>query len=283
MTIRRRKSAALLLALCVHVCPGRAARAQAAPPQTDQPAAMKFDEFGDVPASDIAARLDNFANALTEQPHTKGFVIAYRSHRDLPGLSGRLMNLMRTYLISSRGIDPNRIAGVDGGSAGCVVQELWLVQPGAAPKPLASAYRSDFEDVESTRKFDEAPFGPSEYSYHNTIDDSLEGYATALRKEPRATAHIIAYAQYVVHSWPAEDARGRKITRRRVELDPPGSAARELRRLRSLLIRKHDIPSSRIRLVDGGHRKWAQAELWIIPRGGHTPVATPNAFPKGRR
>jgi hypothetical protein len=282
MTQRRQKLAALLLTLCLHACAISAARAQGDPPPTTNPVAFKFDEFGDVPASDIAARLDNFANALMEQPQVKGFVIAYRSRRDLPGLSGRLMSLMRNYLINSRGIDPNRVAGVDGGSAGCIVQELWLVQPGAVPKPLASAYRSDFEDVESTRKFDEAPFG-RESTYHNSIVDSLEGYATALRKEPRSTAYIIAYAGYWVSHWQEEDERGQKRTRRHVELDPPGTAASVLRRLRSRLVTEQRIPSSRIKLINGGHRKWGQAELWIVPPGAHAPIATPNAFPKGRR
>lgn len=278
MMIRRRKPVALLLlALCVHACSGHATRAQTAPPP-----AVKFDEFGDVPASDIAARLDNFANVLMEQPHAKGFVIAYRSQRDLPGLSGRLMNLMRTYLITTRGIEPDRVAGVDGGAAGCVVQQLWIVPPGAAPAPLAGAYQSDYEDVESTRKFDEAPV-EAPHTYHNVIGDSLEGYANALRKEPRATGYLIVYAQYWVSHWQEHDERGRERTRRQVELDPPGRAARVLRSLRAELARKHGIPPSRIRLMDGGYRKWAEAELWIVPRGGHAPIATPNAFPKRRR
>lgn len=283
MTRRQRKFATLLLALCLHACPVSVAWAQAAQPQTTRPAAMKFDEFGDVPASDIAARLDNFANALMEQPQAKGFVIAYRSRRDLPGLSGRLMNLMRTYLIEARGIAPDRIAGVDGGEAACVSQELWVVPLGAAPVPRPDAYQVDYEDVDSIRKFDEAPLGPKYSSYHNSVEDSLEGYATALRKEPSATAYIIAYAQYSVTLWTDEDERGRKSTRRQVELDPPGTAARELRRIRNLLARRHAIPASRIKMVDGGHRRWAEAELWIVPRGAHAPTATPNAFPKRHR
>jgi hypothetical protein len=281
MTQRRQKFAALLLALCLHACSPNAARSQEALPQTAQPAAVKFDEFGDVAASDIAARLDNFANALRDQPQAKGFVIAYRSQRDLPGLSGRLMNLMRSYLLTTQRLDPDRIAGVDGGEAGCITQELWIVQPGAVPTPRSDAYQIDYEDVESIRKFDEAPLGPDS-SYHNSVYDSLEGYANALRKEPRAIAYVIAYAQYFVHDWRDVDERGRKSTRRQVELDPPGTAARELRRIRSELIRKHGIPASRIRLLDGGHRNFAQAELWIVPRGQRAPIATPNTFPKRR-
>ena len=277
-TARRPKSAALLFVVCATVCSAHAARVQTTPP-----AASKFDEFGDVPPSDIAARLDNFANALSGQPQAMGFVIAYRSRRDLPGLSGRLVNLTRSYLINARGIDASRIAGVDGGEAACVSQELWIVPPGAAPVPRRDAYQIDYEDVESIRKFDEAPLGPAETSYYNTAEDSLEGYATALRKEPRSTAYIIAYAQYWVTYWRDEGGRVKKSERRQVQLDPPGAAARGLRRLRNELVRKHGIPASRIRLLDGGHRRFAQAELWIVPRGQRAPIATPNTFPKRRR
>jgi hypothetical protein len=283
MTQRRRKLAALLLTLCLHACAISAARAQGDPPPTTNPVAFKFDEFGDVPASDIAARLDNFANALMEQPQVKGFVIAYRSRRDLPGLSGRLMSLMRNYLINSRGIDPNRVAGVDGGAAGCIAQELWLVPPGATPKPRDHAHEHGFVDIDSTRKFDEEAVDPSVGSYSQTIYHSLEGFANALRKEPRATGHIIAYSEYRVDRWEEEDERGRKRTSRRVHLDPPGTAARDMRHFRAELTSKYGISLSRIKLVNGGYRQWKEAELWIVPPGGHAPTPTPTSFPRGRR
>jgi hypothetical protein len=55
--------------------------------QSQNSEARKFDEFGDVYPSDMAARLDNFAVALQNEPTTNGFVFAYRSRRDLPGLN----------------------------------------------------------------------------------------------------------------------------------------------------------------------------------------------------
>jgi len=269
--------AALLFAASLSLCSSGSVFAQA-----EVPAARKFDEFGDVPASDLAARLDNFANELQTQTGAKGFMIAYRSRRDLPGLSGRLVSLMRNYLVETRGLAAERVAAVDGGVAGCVAQELWLVPAGAAPVPRADAYQSDFEDTDSTRKYDEAPLDAQD-SYHNTIYDSLEGYANALRKEPRSTAYLVAYAQYYISEWQEEDERGRKRTRRSVELDPPAVAARALRSFKNVLARKYAISPSRFKLVNGGYRKWAMMELWIVPRGGHAPIPTPNAFPKGRR
>jgi hypothetical protein len=51
--------------------------------------ARKFDEFGDIYMTDIKARIDGFAEALRNEPNARGFIIVYRTRRDLPGLSSR--------------------------------------------------------------------------------------------------------------------------------------------------------------------------------------------------
>src|SRR5205085_51932 len=70
--------------------------------QSDKYVARKFDEFGDVYVTDIKARADNFAIELQNNPMTKGFIIVYRSRRDLPGLSFRYADRIREYLVSTR-------------------------------------------------------------------------------------------------------------------------------------------------------------------------------------
>src|SRR6266850_139498 len=72
--------------------------------QPKENTARKFDEFGDVQYSDLIARLDNFAIALQGEPNAKGFIVVYRSHRDLPGLSNRMAIRSRDYLVNSRGL-----------------------------------------------------------------------------------------------------------------------------------------------------------------------------------
>lgn len=281
LTAGRPKAAALLFAACVAICFAQAARAQ-----SDTPPALKFDEFGDELPTSVAARLDNFANALQERPGTRGFIIVYRSHRDLPGISGRHMNWMRDYLINSRGLPPERVVGVDGGDASCLVHEFWIVQPGATPKPRDDAYPRHLHDTDAARKFDEYLFTVPEdeiVSYSTDYEAGLEGFAGALRKEPRSRAYLIAYEWYRVERSEEEDGRGRKRTSRRVYIDPPGTALRALRLYKAELVKKHGIAASRVRLLHGGHRKWRRMELWIVPPGEHAPVPTPNAFPKGRR
>jgi hypothetical protein len=57
--------------------------------QANPQAARKFDEFSDIQSSDLMARLDNFAIQLQNEPTVKGFILVYRSRRDLQGLSNR--------------------------------------------------------------------------------------------------------------------------------------------------------------------------------------------------
>jgi len=254
--------------------------------QTMSVSAQKFDEFGDVYPTDMAARLDNFTVALQNDPGARGFLIVYRSHRDLPGLSGRHLDWMKRYLIYSRGIRDDRIAAVDGGEASCLSHELWIVPVGSTPTPRTDAYPRGLDDMEAARKFDEyywdAPH-ESPISYGTEYEGTLEGFSQALRKEPRSLAYIIVYAQFRVVRTEDKDARGRVKIFREVWIDPPGTAARELRQRKIILVKEHGIAPSSVRLVNGGHRRSRHIELWIVPPGEHAPIPTPNAFPQKRR
>ncbi|HEX5706464.1 MAG TPA: hypothetical protein VFX96_04175, partial [Pyrinomonadaceae bacterium] len=189
MTDSMRRLAAVLVLACVVVCAAPHARGQ----ETER-RARKVDEFADIQLSDLMARLDYFANALTNEPGASGFIIVYRSRRDPEGLSGRVDDPMKRYLVESRGIPASRLATVDGGEASCFAVEFWLVPPGTAPTPRADAYTREFTDTESARKFDE-------YHYPLAHDDegqpeivlfgnSLEGFAAALHKQPRALGYV---------------------------------------------------------------------------------------------
>src|ERR1044072_490235 len=77
--------------------------------------ARKFDEFGDIEASNLIARLDNLAVQVQNEPGSKAFLIVYRTRRDLPGLSNRYANQMRRYLLDAKALPAERIVIVDGG------------------------------------------------------------------------------------------------------------------------------------------------------------------------
>ena len=253
------------LLFCVH---------EASAQDKPRPSARKFDEFGDILHSDLIARLDNFAIQIQQEPNVRGFIIVYRSRRDLPGLSNRLALISKDYLTSSRGLPKERIVTVDGGAAACLTQELWIVEPGAAPTPRADAYSRSYRSTSVARKFDEFYYPLREDNMELTdgmsIGDSpeaLEGFATALREQPRARAYVIAYKQH--------HPEGRT--------DSPGTARRMLQAVKEKLVKVYGIPASRITVADGGYRVLRELELWIVPRGVRVPVATPNVFPRKRR
>lgn len=255
--------------------------------QTSSVRARKFDEFGDAQLSDIAARLDNFAITLQNEPGTKAFVIADRSRRDLPGLSSSLAGWLRNYLVSNRGFSAERIIAIDGGVANCVSQELWLVPLGMAPTPRTDAYTTTFEDPDSSRKFYEATyyapdFGSESYSFD--VSNSLEGFSEALRRNPKSQGYLVTYAGYRVDDLSEFNEKGVAIKHgRRIVIEPTGVARKQLLESKKILVKEYKIPASRIKVIFGGYRGWPLMELWLVPRNGSPPVPTPDRFPKRSR
>lgn len=237
--------------------------------QTNIEPARKFDEFGDIDASDIIARLDNFAITLQNEPGTRAFLVVYRTRRDLPGLSNRYAHRMKGYLIESRGIEPARVVTVDGGYVSCLTQELWVVPIGATPQPRADAYSNRFASV--AYKFDEHYYARSsdevEIGYWPTapanLDAYLEAFALALQKNPRADAYLVAYTS------------GR--------FDRTSFAGEMLRRERDFLIKHYGIKPARIKTVNGGQGSWRRMELWIAPPGEGVPYEFRGRISQPRR
>lgn len=250
-------------------------------------AARKFDEFGDIQYSDKIARLDNFAIQLQNEPGTRGFIIVYRSRRDLPGLSNRLALWMKNYMMLTRGLAKDRIVTVDGGQALCLTQELWIVPVGATPAIRAGAYENAFVNPDVPLKFDEHYYASAEEDSDGNGLENLESYldafGAALRQHPRSSACIIAYAQYYVERGYVGDAEGNQSSYKRVHPDSKGVVWKILKAERDYLVKNFGISPSRIRTIDGGYRYFRQVELWMVPPGASAPIPTPNQFPKRRR
>jgi hypothetical protein len=275
-------AAALFVALISH-------SEQVAFAQAAQQEARKFDEFGDIQYSDLIARLDNLAVQLQSEPGTRGFLVVYRTRRDLPGLSNRYAQRMKTYLVKMRGLSKERVITVDGGVASCLTQELWIAPPGTAPKPRSDAYSRVLVDRDSARLFDEfsfySPLDENEAGGYIYLEDEakLEAFAEALRSEPRARAHIIVYGQHYIERGVMDYANGRSRAYKRPHVDPPGITRKERSNIRNILAKTYRIAPSRISVVDGGYRKERMVELWIVPPGEPAPMATPNSFPVRKR
>lgn len=237
--------------------------------QTSNSAARKFDEFPDIQASELVARLDNLAIALQNEPNARCFVIVYRSRRDLPGLSNRYAHRIKNYMVSSRGIDPERVITVDGGAAPCLSQELWIVPIGSAPQPRTDVYLNSYEP--SIYKFDEHYYALSsdrlETSYWAAAPDNLIGYlesfAETLKKSPRAVAYLVAY--------------------RSIHGDNLNVTRHMLSNEKDFLVTEFGIKSSRVKTVSAGFRESRTMELWISRNGDYAPVITSVRLERSRR
>ena len=238
--------------------------------QTGDPLARKVDEFADVEASELIARLDSLAIELHNEPNARTFLVVYRTRRDLPGLSNRYAHRMKNYLVDSRGISANRVLTVDGGIASCLVQELWIVSPGGTPKPRADAHFSSYQPP--AYKFDEHHYSSSQdpvdgTTYWREAPDDLLGYLEAfgleLQKNPKSIGYLIAY--------------------KRATSDRAAVSQNMLRTERNFLMKNLGIKPARIKTIDGGYRQWRTMELWIAQDSEGVPIITSYRFPSPRR
>jgi len=257
--------------------------------QTENKQARKFDEFGDLMSSDLIARLDNYAVQLMNEPNAKGFIIIYRTRRDLPGTNHDLAMRMKDYLVERRGLPRNRVVPVDGGLAENLIQELWIVPSGSAPIPRSDARIGYLQDPDIAWKFTEGPFLTVEmyrkfgvpYSHEAEVE-YLEAYANEVKKKANRLACIIVYAQYNPRPGLSDYADNYEPVRD-VRLDPPATARRQLLRASSLLMKDYGLRASRIKTIDGGYRKRRSIEYWIVPQGEPLPIPTPNSFPRRQK
>jgi hypothetical protein len=229
--------------------------------QNGNPRPRKFDEFtGDAGSEDIKARLHNFAIELQKQLNVQGHVIMYRSRREPPGISYRYVERARNYLVETRGLAPDRIVAVEGGTSDCFLYELWLGPVnGPLPERRFTYERTDsgvayLFDLLDTWVNDEAEVLPTA----DGNDWHLSAFAAELKKNPKSRAYIIAYPRYCTDCL----YDGHKAILQR---DDGGTIRNILQAKKDYLVREQGIHSSRITIVNGGYRKTREIELWIVP------------------
>lgn len=114
------------------------------------PLSRKFDEYGPIAFKDEKARLDNFAIQLENEPGSQAYIIAYDKRNDKAQARA---DRARTYLVSKRGIDSDRIKVVDGGARINSEVELWIAPTGAnPPKPTPTASPDKMQTSKDTVK-----------------------------------------------------------------------------------------------------------------------------------
>ena len=96
-------------------------------------ASNQFDICCGCASDDQKARLDNLAIELQNNPATTTYVIVYAARNSQQAHASGLLNRLKDYLVSKRGIDPSRVVTLDGGSRDEDCMELWVVPRGAVP------------------------------------------------------------------------------------------------------------------------------------------------------
>jgi hypothetical protein len=234
-TLIKRFSLFTLVALALSVSFGQS---------TGTGTAMKLDEIGDTIADDEMAYLDRLARSLGQFPDLRGYIIGYGVERMPPGHILKRLYGYRDYLVSKRGIEPDRVVVIAGANKDRASTELWVVPHGSAPpSPI-----SEFKIVPaSPLKFDVAyPDCPPEFTiYLYELEDSLKFYAQALRENPSAKGLILVYP-------------GRK--------GGFGRASSIAKHAKALVRTNYDIGTDRIKAqAVNSSRECTEVELWIAP------------------
>jgi hypothetical protein len=238
----------LLISVCLLFGGGISATTQS------PPVARKLDSYNDKIRHSEAEmwHLEDFlVPALSADPQSKAYIIAYGGRETDPGKARRYAVRAKNYLVNYRGINPERIVSVDGGRREEFVVELWLVPKDAKP-PEPSPTITVPDDLGDNLLFDAFDFGYDNFALK--VEDGparLDAFAAALKKEPNSWGCIVAYA--------AGGGDG-------FESDPPGTALRIAREQRAYLVKNHQLPVSRVSVIDGGYGGHT-VNLWLMRPG----------------
>lgn len=226
-----------------------------------------FDEFGNLRSGDLAARLDNYAIHLQQEPGSYGYIVVYAP----PSASKRIRQQISDYLTKTRGLRRERIKTHHAGYNDPLTQpliRLWILPKGvgtpmsfkhdvdlAGFKGMLAEYQrsDDIKLVNPALDEDEdpedigAPVGDVTYA---ACDD-------VLKAQKHSIAHVIAFngIDEVPGTW-----------RRVAE-----STVADLKRF--------GFAASRFKIGYGGQSDKTKVQLWILPPGEMPPVKDPASEP----
>lgn len=99
----------------------------------------------------IAARLDNFAVVLQNEPHSRAYFI-FHGKNEQEGKNLLYQSYYNGYLVNIRGIDPNRIIILRGESRDKMSFQFWTVPSNVVPPKLEKEFVK--EKITSTIIYD---------------------------------------------------------------------------------------------------------------------------------
>lgn len=218
-------------------------------------AARKIDEYlvGSLRSHDEQMRLwgafDEFGK---ETGDARLAVVAYGP---LPGSARRHAERVKNYWVNAHGLNPARVVTIDGGYRAERSVELWVV-PGGAQEPVPSPSGSFERASDAAWKYDEYSLeGWWFASDYEKEPERLNGFAAALKSNPRARGYI------VVHRGTIDCETCLRV----------GTEMKFAQQQREYLVRTHRIAPSRISLVRGRQTGGGRIQLWVVPSGASLP------------
>lgn len=159
------------------------------------PKAILIDQFQRANCEDVLMRTDNFFVHLQNNPGASGYIIFYGRRRAVAIAEREAKNWIRI-----RNFDPGQIVLVRGGGINERAEiEMWLVPPGADPPEVKP--QAESEEIETHEKEPAIPTKPYIFSSEHgegiagcTEELDLEGYAAALKTNPKSRGNIVIYA-----------------------------------------------------------------------------------------
>ena len=195
--------------------------------------------------------------ALDEDKYARAAIIVY----GMPGRARRYADDVKQWLSQTRGINPDRLVTMYGGSSAELRLELWLNPPGA-PLPVVDTA----EDYNSPTRFDTYTYWSGDYCRSDRIP-ALTLFAKMLKQRPEWRGFIIVRLH--------RNKRG--ISDGDAGWDPDGSisskqALERAAKDKSYLVKKLGLPSVQIKAIVGDADEWTHAELWLVPPGADPPA-----------
>lgn len=104
--------------------------------------AVKFGEFGDLPAKALSENLDALASFLSQSTDNV-YLIGYAGRNSPRGFTFTSIRQMKDELVT-KGVSPRRIIAIDGGFREEPLFDFWIVPPGAEPpRPKPTVNRNE--------------------------------------------------------------------------------------------------------------------------------------------
>ena len=278
---------------------------------------IKVDEFERVGECELGARIDSFFISLIENPSATGYIIFYQGKDVLPAEydSSQMERRVRNYL-SFRRFDTVRITFVRGGFRNEAATEMYLVPEGAnAPEPtdtipapttpkdktflydnniLFSDYYNFLDEfilpsvqakIDEENRLAEEEAKAEELSSETPIETEAEAVEETFEIE-KPTAEEIEEAKF---SWVNEkfgDLIKNQKGAKGVIIFYADDAYYDVSKLQNLIeegrrkiAEAGKISPDKIQVVYGGYREMVQAEFWIVPKKGESPLPKPEERP----